>query len=147
MNNALPLASAINPPSGLAPLFPWAKIVALAGGKTLPLTGTLNGAARVTGTVGDPHATADLTLATFPHHEADRRASTGAAHGTHGDGPRRAVVEVHPPPQARQVTFRGRPVDLREVLLLDPERRMRQSVRELAVVREDQQTLGVGVDR
>ncbi len=38
------------------------KLLALANQASLPVSGTLNTTARVTGTVGDPHATADLTL-------------------------------------------------------------------------------------
>ncbi len=38
------------------------RLLALAGRKDLPVTGTLNTTAQVTGTIGDPHATADLTL-------------------------------------------------------------------------------------
>jgi translocation and assembly module TamB len=38
------------------------KLLALAGQSRLPVSGTLNTTARVMGTVGDPHATADLTL-------------------------------------------------------------------------------------
>ena len=38
------------------------KLLALAGRTQVPVSGTLNTTARVTGTVGDPHATADLTL-------------------------------------------------------------------------------------
>jgi translocation and assembly module TamB len=38
------------------------KLLALAGQTHVPVSGTLNTTARVTGTVGDPHATADLTL-------------------------------------------------------------------------------------
>ena len=39
------------------------KVLALAGQPRVPVSGTLNTTAQVTGTVGDPHATADLTLA------------------------------------------------------------------------------------
>jgi translocation and assembly module TamB len=39
-----------------------AQLLALAGEKNVPVTGTLNTTAQITGTVGDPHATADLTL-------------------------------------------------------------------------------------
>ena len=39
----------------------------------------------------------------------------------------------------------GTPSDLREVLLLDPEARMRERVREVPVVREEQESLGVPV--
>lgn len=39
-----------------------AKLLALAGESRVPVSGTLNSTAQVTGTVGDPHATADLTL-------------------------------------------------------------------------------------
>jgi translocation and assembly module TamB len=39
-----------------------AKLLALAGQQNVPVTGTLNTTAQITGTVGDPHATADLTL-------------------------------------------------------------------------------------
>jgi translocation and assembly module TamB len=39
------------------------KLLALAGQSGVPVSGTLNTTARVMGTVGDPHATADLTLA------------------------------------------------------------------------------------
>jgi translocation and assembly module TamB len=39
------------------------KLLALAGEQQLPVSGTLNTTAQVRGTVGDPHATADLTLA------------------------------------------------------------------------------------
>jgi translocation and assembly module TamB len=38
------------------------KLLALAGQTRLPVSGTLNTTAQVTGTIGDPHATADLTL-------------------------------------------------------------------------------------
>jgi len=38
------------------------KLLALAGQPKLPVSGTLNTTAQVTGTIGDPHATADLTL-------------------------------------------------------------------------------------
>jgi translocation and assembly module TamB len=37
-------------------------LLALSGEKDVPVTGTLNTTAQITGTVGDPHATADLTL-------------------------------------------------------------------------------------
>ncbi|HEY3825258.1 MAG TPA: hypothetical protein VGL82_11915, partial [Bryobacteraceae bacterium] len=39
------------------------KLLALAGEPQVPVSGTLNTTAQVGGTVGDPHATADLTLA------------------------------------------------------------------------------------
>ncbi len=39
-----------------------AKLLALAGENGLPVTGTVNTTAQITGTVGDPHATADLTM-------------------------------------------------------------------------------------
>jgi translocation and assembly module TamB len=38
------------------------KLLALAGQSRLPVSGNLNTTARVMGTIGDPHATADLTL-------------------------------------------------------------------------------------
>jgi translocation and assembly module TamB len=38
------------------------KLLALAGQTKVPVSGTLNTTARVTGTIGDPHAAADLTL-------------------------------------------------------------------------------------
>lgn len=38
------------------------KLLAIAGRKSLPVTGTLNTTFQVSGTVGDPHATADLRL-------------------------------------------------------------------------------------
>lgn len=38
------------------------KLLALVGQPRLPVSGTLNTTAQVTGTIGDPHATADLTL-------------------------------------------------------------------------------------
>ena len=38
------------------------KLLALAGQPGLPVSGTLNTTAQVSGTIGDPHATADLTL-------------------------------------------------------------------------------------
>ena len=38
------------------------KMLALAGQGRIPVSGTLNTTAQVTGTIGDPHATADLTL-------------------------------------------------------------------------------------
>jgi translocation and assembly module TamB len=38
------------------------KLLALAGQTRVPVSGTLNTTAQVTGTIGDPHATADLTL-------------------------------------------------------------------------------------
>jgi translocation and assembly module TamB len=39
------------------------ELLGLAGRKNAPVTGTLGGAAQIGGTLGDPHATADLTLA------------------------------------------------------------------------------------
>jgi translocation and assembly module TamB len=39
------------------------KLEAMAGEKNLPVSGTLNTTAQISGTVGDPHATANLTLA------------------------------------------------------------------------------------
>jgi len=39
------------------------KVLAVAGQKTPPVTGTVSGAAQVTGTLGDPKGNADLTLA------------------------------------------------------------------------------------
>src|ERR1035438_5912375 len=39
------------------------KLLAMANQSRLPVSGTLNTTAQVTGTIGDPHATADLTLA------------------------------------------------------------------------------------
>jgi len=39
------------------------RLLALAGEPRVPVSGTLNTRAQVTGTIGDPHATADLTLA------------------------------------------------------------------------------------
>ncbi|MDP9054772.1 MAG: translocation/assembly module TamB domain-containing protein [Acidobacteriota bacterium] len=38
------------------------KLAAMAGGKSIPVSGTLNTTTQITGTVGDPHATANLTL-------------------------------------------------------------------------------------
>jgi len=38
------------------------RLLALAGAPRVPVSGTLNTKAQVTGTIGDPHATADLTL-------------------------------------------------------------------------------------
>jgi translocation and assembly module TamB len=38
------------------------RLLALAGAPRVPVSGTLNTRAQVTGTIGDPHATADLTL-------------------------------------------------------------------------------------
>src|SRR5258706_12796600 len=56
------------------------------------------------------------------------------------------VVERDAVAERSQRARRGLALDMREILLLDSERRMRQAMREFPVVREDQQTLGIGVE-
>jgi len=56
-----------------------AKLLALAGESTLPVTGTLNTTAQVTGTVGDPHVAADLTLTRGRIHDEPYDRLTGHA--------------------------------------------------------------------
>src|SRR5262245_13231957 len=89
---------------------------------------------------------AHLALATLDHYQPDPAAALGAAGRTRLDRPGDPVLQLDPPLQSRELTVRGRAVDLGQVLLLDLEPRVREPVRELAVVGQQQEALGVPVE-
>ena len=56
------------------------------------------------------------------------------------------VFEVHTLAEAAQSAGRGHACDLGQVLLFDSERGMRQPLRQVAVIGEQEETLAVGVE-
>ena len=88
---------------------------------------------------------AHLPLASLRHHDAHGSPTPRRGHDPRRPRPGRAVLELHAGPDPRELPRGGLTLDLREVLLLHPEPGVRQAVREVAVVREQQQSLGVTV--
>lgn len=81
-------------------------------------------------------------ISAFVHNYSQHAGSDG----THRCWCGPAVVELYPLAQPAQCTRRGHSHDLGEVLLFDPERRMREPLGEVPVVREQQKSLGRDVE-
>src|SRR5262245_18325688 len=93
------------------------------------------------------HAPHDA-LAALLHDDLDERGRAVVRHLYDRDARRlrRAVVELDAFSQPLQRARRRHAVDFGEIFLLDAVPRMREQLREFAVVREDQEALGITVE-
>ena len=88
----------------------------------------------------------DLTVAAFVDRELDRRARRALLHQRDGGRRGRAVVEIDAGAQRAELTRGRHAVDLGEIGLGDAVAGMREQLREIAVVGEHEQPLGLVVE-
>src|SRR5581483_11323850 len=97
---------------------------------------------------GEPHRSehpTNLPLAPLPQHQPHGPTASRSRHGPDLQGSGDAVLELHPAPETGELARGGSSLHLGQILLLHAVPRMRQPLRQLAVVREQQQPLGVPV--